>query len=147
MTRGVRLRCVSRKQDSKETKLSRRSMSLFTPQSLSRGSPARHNVAFLLPFAASVRPPRQAVGTAARTPSAVRAGLFRHQKKARLSARALLLPLFMFLLLRSPWRSHERRACFQTDTGGLGAPHSPRNSPHVWGLLQRPLFHRFCHAL
>lgn len=122
---------------------------LFTllPRSLSRESPARHNVAFLLPFVASVRPPRQAVGTAARTPLIVRAGLFRHLKKARLSARALLLPLFMFLLLRSPWRSHERRACFQTDTGGLGAPHSPRNSPHVWGLLQRPRFHRFCHAL
>lgn len=29
----------------------------------------------------------------------------------------------------------------------LGAPHSPRNSPHVWGALQRPRFHRLCHAL
>lgn len=86
MTRGVRLRRVSRKQDSKETKLSRRSMSMFTPlpRSLSRGSPARHNVAFLLPFAASVRPPRQAVGTAARTPSVVRAGLFSTSEKGPL---------------------------------------------------------------
>lgn len=49
----------------------------------------------------------------------------------------LLLLLFMFLLPRYPWRSHEQKACFRWTAVPLLLPAahpdqgSPRNSPHA----------------
>lgn len=150
MTSGAHLLCVLQTQDSEETQRSMGNtcggdflvfFNAHPPvhpaasEFISRESPARRNVVFLLSLAVCVAVPAawQAVGTAARTTLSA-SGEGTSEKCPLVRRGPFVAAVYVFHCCGHHGGLMNGGPVFgQTPAASALRAHSPRNSPHVWG--------------